>query len=225
MKTDDFIERLARSVEPVTRLPRPRLRAATWLLGAAAYTGVLAMLMTSSTDVTANGTALSFLLPQFAAIAVSGTAAAAAFASVTPGTSTRVLLWPAAAIAVWLGTLFVGAVQEWHTKGAAALAVQREWLCVVMIALGGALPALAMARMLRHGAPLTPRVTTALVVLAAAGLANVGACVSHPHTSSAVVLVWHGATVLTLVAAGTWAGPFVFSWDRTRRLTNAPGVE
>lgn len=88
-----------------------------------------------------------------------------------------------------------------------------------MIGLGGALPAWAMARMLRYGAPLTPRVTSALVALAAAGLANVGACISHPHPSSAVVLLWHGATVAALVAASAWAGQHLISWERLRRLS------
>ena len=101
--------------------------------------------------------------------------------------------------------------------GTVGLAPQREWLCVAMIAIGGALPALGMALKLRHGAPLTPRITMALAVLAAAGLANVGACVSHPHPSSAVVLIWHGVTVLSLVAVSS-GGTSVLSWDRLRHL-------
>jgi hypothetical protein len=217
MKTDDLIEQLARGVEPVVPLQGPWRRAATWLVGAAVYIGVLASMMTSSANVTANGVAWRFLLPQVASIVVSGAAAAAAFASMVPGVSSRVLLWPAGAVVVWIGTLLVGSVQEWQTIGSAGgLAQQREWLCVATIGVGGALPALAMARMLRHGAPLTPRATGALVTLAAAGLANVGACISHPHASSAVVLVWHGATVLALVGISGWAGPRVFSWDRVR---------
>jgi hypothetical protein len=218
MKTDDFIERLARDVEAVTPLQRPWLRAATWLLGAFVYMGALTLMMTSSSDVATNTTGWWFLLPQVAAIAVSAAAAAAAFASVVPGASPRVLLWPAAAVVVWLGSLLIGSLQEWQAIGTVGLAPQREWLCVAMIALGGALPALGMTLMLRHGAPLTPRMTTALAVLAAAGLANVGACVSHPHTSSVVVLIWHGATILTLVAVSSWAGRSVLSWDRLRHL-------
>jgi hypothetical protein len=219
LKTDDFIERLARGVEPVAPLQRPWRRAAMWLVGAAVYIGLLAMMMTSSADVSANSDAWRFLLPQVAAITVSGAAAAAAFASIVPGASSRVLLWPSVAVALWIGILLVGSVQEWQTTGAAGLAPQREWLCVAMIGVGGALPALAMARMLRDGAPLTPRVTSALVALAAAALANVGACISHPHPSSAVVLLWHGTAVASLVAVSAWAGRHVFSWERLRRLS------
>lgn len=93
-KTDDFIEQLARDVRPVAPLQRPWLRAVTWMLGALVYVGVLTLLMTSSRGVTFNTTDWRFLFPQIAAILVSAAAAAAAFASVIPGTSRRVLLWP-----------------------------------------------------------------------------------------------------------------------------------
>lgn len=89
MKTDDFIERLARGIEPVTPLHRPWLRATTWLVGAFVYMGALTLLMTSYGDLTANETRWRFLLRQIAAIAVSAAAAAAAFASVIPGASPR----------------------------------------------------------------------------------------------------------------------------------------
>ena len=219
MKTDELIEQLARGVTPVTPVPQPWRRAAIWFVGTAVYIGVLATMMTSSAELSANSV-WRLLLPQLAAIAVSAVAAAAAFASIVPGASSRVLLWPSIALSSWIGILVVGAVQEWGTTGAVGLPPPREWLCVAMIGVGGTLPALVMARMLREGAPLTPRVTGALVALAAAGLANVGACISsHPHTSSAVVLLWHGATVTALTAAGAWAGPQFFSWQRLRHLS------
>jgi hypothetical protein len=82
-----------------------------------------------------------------------------------------------------------------------------------MIVFGGALPAVGITIMLRQGAPLTPRLTAALSVLAVAGLANVGACVSHLHPSSAVTLVWHGVTILTLVAMAAWTGRLVLTWQ------------
>jgi hypothetical protein len=221
MKTDDFIEHLARGVTPVAPFPRPWRRAAIWLAGAAVYVAVLAMMMTSSADMSANYV-WRFLLTQVAAIVVSAAAAAAAFASIVPGSSSRVLLWPSIPLVLWIGVLLVGSVQEWQATGAAGLAPAREWLCVAMIGIGGALPALALARMLRDGAPLTPGITTALVALAAAGLSNVGACISHPHTSSAVVLLWHGATVAALVAASWRAGEHVFSWERLRHRSRQP---
>ena len=215
MKTDDFIEGLARSVEPVAPLQRPWRRATMWFVGAVVYLGMLSVMMSSG--MTFTGIELPDLLAHVAAIGVSAAAAAAAFASVIPGASTRALPWPVVAVTVWVGMLLVGSLHEWQTLGAVDLGSQREWRCVAMIALGGAVPALGMAFMLRDGAPLMPRTTMALAVLAAAGLANVGACVSHPHPSSAAILIWHGATVLSLVAASALLGRVVLSWGRIRQ--------
>jgi hypothetical protein len=88
----------------------------------------------------------------------------------------------------WLGSLLGGAVQDGDTSAARALPLPVRWLCVAMIVFG-ALPAVGITIMLRQGAPLTPRLTAALSVLAAAGLANVGACVASTP-EHAVTLVW-----------------------------------
>jgi hypothetical protein len=95
--------------------------------------------MTTSEDLSANNL-WRFLLPQLAAIGLSALAAAAAFASIVPGASSRVLLGPLMALAAWIGILVVSSVQEWGTAAAASVAPTREWLCVAMIGLGGAPP-------------------------------------------------------------------------------------
>ena len=58
----------------------------------------------------ANNDVWRFLLPQIAAIAVSAAAATAAFASMVPGASSRVLFWPLVVLALWIGVLFTGSV-------------------------------------------------------------------------------------------------------------------
>jgi hypothetical protein len=212
MKTEDFAERLARDLTPVRPLRRPWIRAALWSLGASLYLGVLTLLMTSRDDLAANATNQRFMFQQVAAVVTSVSAAAAAFVSVVPGYSRRVFLLPAAAATAWLASLLVGASQEWNEGGLAGLAVQREWPCVATIILGGALPALVLALMLRRGAPLAPRLTMVLTVLAAAALANVVACVSEPHPSSIAVLVWHGSTVLALLWLAGGIARSVLTW-------------
>lgn len=217
MNTDHLIERLAQDLPPAPALRPPWVRAGWWLLGAIAYLGALTLMMTSRADVEANGTGWRFMLPQVAALATAAAAAAAALASTVPGSSRRALWLPAIAATVWIGSLVAGAVQEWGLPGSAGLAAPREWRCVAMIVAGGVLPALAMLGMLRHGAPLTPRLTAALAVLAAAGLANVGACLSHPHPSSATTLAWHGATILALLGLAVWSGRAMLGWERVRQ--------
>jgi len=212
MKTDEVIERLATGVEPVTPLRRPWLRAAGWFGATLVYAAVLAV-MTALLNGAPASFEIRFLVPQLAAIAVSGAAALAAFGSVVPGVSARVVTWPVLAGLVWVAVLLVSAVQEWRALGPVDLFPRREWICVVTIAVGGALPALGMTRMLRRGAPLTPRATTALAVLGGVGVANVAACASHPAASSAVVLVCHGMTIVALVAVGAWLGRSALSWN------------
>ena len=96
-------------------------------------------------------------------------------------------------------------------------AAQREWPCVVTIVLGGAMPGLMLTSMLRRGAPLKPRLTMGLSALAAAGLANVVACVSEPHPSSIAALVWHGSTLLAVVWSATGIARSVVQWRTAYR--------
>jgi hypothetical protein len=218
MNTDRLIESLARDLRPAPALRAPSARAAWWFLGAVAYLGVLTLMMTSGADVAANGISWRFVFPQVAAMLTGAAAAVAAFASTVPGFSRRVLLLPVAAAMVWVGSLVVGAALEWRHADATGIMTFQEWLCVAMIVFGGAVPGAGMGLMLRKGAPVTPRVTAALGVLAVTALANVGACVSHPHLSSAVTLVWHGCTILALVALAAAGGHLVLTWDQRLRL-------
>jgi hypothetical protein len=218
MNTDRLVEHLARDLRPAYALRAPWVRAGWWLVGAVAYLSMLALTMTSRADVAGNGGWL-FLLGQIGAVATAAAAAIAAFASTVPGFSRRVLVIPIAAATVWLGGLAVGAVGEWNAAGVAGLAAPREWLCVVTIVLGGALPWLMIASMLRQGAPLAPRVTAALGALAVAALANIAACVSHPHPSSLVTLVWHGSTIVALIGLATAAANYVaLSWEQRQQI-------
>jgi hypothetical protein len=217
MNTDRLIEALAQNLAPAPALASPWLRAGLWLLGAGVFLAVTTLTMASPSEVAMNVSDWPFVFYQAIAVLSGVMAAGATFASTVPGDSGRSIRLATVLAAIWAGSLAIGAVHEWTGSGV-DLAAPGEWGCVAMIALGGGFMALMLGLMLRRGAPLTPRRTTALAMLAGAGLANVGACVSHAHPISAVVLVWHGATVLTLVAAGAWAGRLLFSWDRTRRL-------
>jgi hypothetical protein len=78
---------------------------------------------------------------------------------------------------------------------------------VTAIVMTGALPAFALVRMLRRGAPLAPGITLALAGLSAAALANVSACLVRPHGASLTVLLWHGTSMLAAYGlAGCSAG-------------------
>jgi hypothetical protein len=74
------------------------------------------------------------------------------------------------------------------------------------------LPAVAMAHMLRRGAPLTPRLTAGLGGLAAAGLGNFAVCLSHPHGYD---LIWHAGTVILLAVLAAWVGSYLLRWPQS----------
>lgn len=219
MNTDRLIAHLADRLPPVQPLQRPGVRAFVWLCGASAFLGVLALSMMSTADVATNGVGIAFVGPQLLAILTGVLAAWAAFTSVIPGYSRTVFMWPVIAGVAWIGALAIGVPQG---ETVATLAAPREWMCVAVIVLSGGPMMAALWLMLRQGAPLNPSITAALAALAVGALANVAACVSHPHTNNGITLVWHGATIAVLVGLAAVTGHLALKWD-VRGLP-APGT-
>jgi hypothetical protein len=153
-----------------------------------------------------------YVIEQLAALATGITAATAAFATVIPGYDRKFLFFPALPLAVWLGSLGEGCVEDWIHFGPDGLSLLPDWFCFPAIVLVGAVPAIAMAVMLRRGAPLSPHTTTALGGLAAAGLGNFGLRLFHSQDASLMVLVWQVGTVFILTAMAAWAGHYLLNW-------------
>jgi len=212
MNTDQLIDHLAERLSPVQPLRSPAVRAFMWLSGATAFVGLVAFSMTSPTDLATNGTGPGFVVPQLLAVATAILAAWAAFRSVVPGSSRTALVWPLVAGVAWIGSLATG-MRPVEPGG---LVAPREWMCVAVIVLSSGPLAAALWVLLRRGAPLHPAVTAALGGLSIGVLANVAACVSHPHTNNAVTLVWHGATIAALVGGAALTGHLVLKWDPRR---------
>jgi hypothetical protein len=211
MKTDRLIETLTQDVMPLEPLSTPWLRAAWWLLGTVVYWCLVVWLMVSPADFGSSGWGLRFGFNQLSATLGAAIAACAALASTVPGFSRQIFSLSAAAALVWVGSLSIGAVQDWTLDGI-SVAASGELACVAMIVFGSVAPGSVLAIMLRRGAPLTPGLTAAMGMFATSSLASVSACVSHPHPNDAVTLVWHGATILLLVTAALRVGPRVLTW-------------
>jgi hypothetical protein len=212
VNTDRLIESLARDVQPVRRLRPPWVRAVLWSLGAGLYAIVLALPLTSSEEFALNTGNRGFVAQQAAAIVMAFCAVVAAFASVVPGYSRAVVTLSAVGVSTWLATLMSQVPQEWQAVRLTGAADTHEWLCVPTIALTALPPAFALVLMLRQGAPVNPRLSAALGLLAAAGLTNVVTCLASPHRSAIAVLVWHGATLLLLCVLAAAIGRAVLSW-------------
>jgi hypothetical protein len=210
--TDRLIEHLAQAGEPIQPLRRPWLRTAIWFVLSLPYIAVVVALMSPRGDLVAKLSDARFLIEQIAALLTGIIAAAAALATTIPGFDRRVILLPAFPLAVWLAALGQGCLQDWITFGPAGLSLQPDWGCFPAIALVGAVPAIAMALMLRRGAPLSPHLSAALGGLAAAGLGNFGLRFFHPQDASLMVLVWQFGTVFVLFAIAAWTGRYVLNW-------------
>jgi len=219
--TDAVIRRLAQSVEPVRPLPNPWIRTAAWLAVSVPYVVLVVFVMSPRPDLVAKASNGRFAIEQVAALTTGFTAALAAFASVVPGYDRRLVAVPLVPLAVWFGTLGQGCIQDWIRVGANGLVLRPDWLCLPAIVVVGAVPAVAIALMLRRGAPLTPRITAALGGLAAAGLGNFGLRLFHMQDASAMVLAWQFGAVCVLSAVAGVAGRYVFDW---RSLGNGRGA-
>jgi hypothetical protein len=212
MDTERLIARLAEVAEPVRPLPPPWIRTAAWLLVAIPYVALVVFVVSPRADLISKASEWRYLVEQVAALATGMTAAAAAFATVVPGYDRKLLFLPVLPAAVWLGSLGQGCVQTWIRFGTEGLSLRPDWFCFPAIVLVGAVPAIAMAVMLRRGAPLAPHITTALGGLAAAGLGDFGLRLFHPQDASVMVLVWQVGTVFILTAIAAWAGHYLLNW-------------
>jgi len=209
MNTDDLVQKLARELEPVAPLRRPAARAGAWFAGAALFIAALAIGM-GFVNGYPDGVDVTFWAVQVAAIVTSLLASAAAFASVIPGLSSRSRSLAIAAAASWL--VMLAAASTADADWSAVSSATHEWWCVGFIVAGGAPLLVALARMLRRGAPLNPATTAAFAALSAAALANVGACISLPHANNAVTLAWHGGVIAAATMGAAACGRLVFFW-------------
>jgi hypothetical protein len=176
------------------------------------YVALVVLVVSPRADLLTKALEWRYLVEQLAALATGITAAIAAFATVIPGYDRKFLFLPALPLAIWLGSLGEGCVQDWIRFGPDGLSLQPDWFCFPAIVLVGAVPAIAIAVMLRRGAPLTPHVTAALGGLAAAGLGNFGLRLFHSQDASLMVLVWQVGTVFILTAMAAWAGRYLLNW-------------
>ncbi|MGD9631879.1 MULTISPECIES: NrsF family protein [unclassified Afipia] len=212
MDTDKVIERLVDSSTPVRRLARPWVRAVGWLAVGMPYVALVVLVMAPRPDLLEKLRDVNFSIEQTAALLTAISAAIAAFATTVPGYDRKIVLLPLAPLGVWLGSLGQGCIEGWIRSGSIALAFASDWFCIPAIILVGTVPAIAMAFMLRRGAPLRPHITVALGGLAAAGLGNFGLRLFHAQDASLMVLVWQMGTVVLLTILCGWAGQLLLSW-------------
>ena len=213
MDTDTLIRELAEGAHPVQSLARPWLRAAAWLAIAVPSALLVVIMMSGRGDWVSRLLMPRVISEEVFALTTGISAAIAAFASIVPGYNRKVLFLPLVPLALWLGGLGQSSVREWLHLTSQGFSMRSEWVCLPATIMAGAVPAIAMAVMLRRGAPLTPRLSVLLGGLAAAGLGNLGVCVTHHAYGNVQVLVWHVGIVAALTMIVSSAGRRLLSWQ------------
>lgn len=206
MKTNDLVNSLAAGTgRPRPRLKPPMLRTITWLAVSLPWIAMVVAFMGLRPELAAKFGEARWLAEQIAAALTGLTAAIAAFCSVVPGRSRWERVLPAIPLFVWMSLVGAGCLRDWSVPGAS---FKSDWACLPGIAMVGLVPALAMAIMLRRGAPLSPVYSLGLGGLAATALADFGLRLFHAEDAGLMVLVWQLGSValFTLICAqfGRW---------------------
>jgi hypothetical protein len=206
--TADLVRQLAANSAAVQPLPRPWLRTAAWLVVCLLYLVLLDVAWPHEAPYKPiDG---RFVVEQIAALATGVAAAIAAFASIVPGYSRRLALASFLPLALWLVVLGQSCAREWSSSLLPPML--SHWGCFPATIIAGLVPAMAMLVMLRRGAPIAPRLTTALAGLAVASLANVGIRFVHPFDASLIVLAWHVVAMFGVIGLATIFGNRLFTW-------------
>jgi hypothetical protein len=214
MKTDELIEALAGAAQPVGTIATPERRTALWLMLSLPYVAFVVVAMGLRPDLLERLSTSRFLVEQFAALATSIVAAHFALTAVIPGSTRLPIVFVAAPIGIWIGSLLGDTLAAALTSGWGGLALEPDFFCIPGITMVSAFPAVLMIFMLRDGAPLTPRPTVFLGILAATAMGNFGLRLFHPQDSGPMVLFWQVGTVSLICLATTWVSDHLLSWQR-----------
>src|SRR5215470_278527 len=112
METNEFIRQLAAGAAPVQRLPAPWIRMVLWLAVALPVMAVAMLFFSMQVDLARAVRDPQFLVEEGATLATALAAGIAAFCSIIPGYSRKVLLLPLIPLAIWLTSLGEGCVRD-----------------------------------------------------------------------------------------------------------------
>jgi hypothetical protein len=209
MRSEDMITRLSAGLRPVRRVWHPALATAAWTVAAGLVIAAGVAWFGFRPDLKAR-LAAGFDLPALLAAAATGLLAAfAAFQLALPDRDRRWALLPLPAAAAWLATMGWGCLADVARLGWEGLRLTTSFPCLAFIAGFGVPLTLLILFLARHAAWMRPGPVAALGGLSAAALASVGLTLVHYLDAAAMVLVWHGLSVLLVTALARAIGPRV----------------
>jgi hypothetical protein len=214
--TPELINSLAGSMTPVRRLRPPLIRAASWLLLAAAILGLLAVSQGLRPDLSQRLQQAGFTVGMGAALLTGICAAVAAFMLSLPDRSRHWLLAPIPALLAWLSTIGYQCLTNWISFDPDRIRLGETARCFATLVLTSLPLSLAMLVMLRYAGPLRPTATTLTGSLAVAAITATALSLFHDLDATVMILIWNLGTAAAMVGMGGLFGRRMFSWVAPR---------
>ncbi len=205
IKTPDLIESLAADLVPVRRLRPPVMRAACWLLLAAAVLTLLAIDQGLRPDLTQRLQDPVLAISMAASLLTGVLAAIAAFLVSLPDRSRLWLLLPMPALVLWLSNIGYQCLVQWIDIGPDGISFGETARCFATLVLTSLPLSLAMLVMLRYAALLLPISVALMGSLAVAAITATALSLLHALDATVMILMWNvGVTVLFVGLAGAF---------------------
>jgi hypothetical protein len=211
--TSRLIEQLAERAQPVKPIASPLQRTLLWALAAGAVIAIASANWGTHQHVIRTLADPGESLEWFGSVLTGLFAAYAAFQISVPGRSGSWAWLPVLPLALWLGGIGVGCIEDFATLGIAAFGFQtHSGECARAILLMSLPLGLVMALMVRHAGVIRPGPTLMLAALSAAALSSAGVSLFHNGETSLMSLVWHGGVVAVLSLLSLVSGERLFAW-------------
>lgn len=203
MRTDCLIAELADDLAPVRRIASPAARLGGWLAVSLPAAAVVTWGFGLRPDLGAVLADPDFLVSEGAALMTALAAAYAALCAGLPDEPGWKLWLPLAPVALWAAVLGRQCIDVALRLGPEGLRVTADAMCLPAIAIGGLVPAIAIAVLLRRGGRFRTSHGCLCGGLAAAAFGAAALRLYHPQDAAVMVLVWQlGSVALLTLLAG-----------------------
>lgn len=201
--TDQLIERLAASAQPVKRLRPPLARASLWLLAVAAVAALVVPLFADFHLFAGKIEDGKFVAELIGTLLTGIAAVIAAFYLSLPDRSPAWALLPVPPLILWLASSGYNCYREWITVGANGWAFGESADCFSTILAFSVPLGLALLFVLRRARPLAPVPAAAIGGLGVAGISAFLLQFNHPVDASFLDLGMHAAAICTVILAAS----------------------
>lgn len=199
--TEQLIEQLAASAQPVTRLRPPLARAALWLLAIAAAAALLLPFFANFALFDQKLQDGKFILELIGTLLTGIAAVIAAFYLSVPGRSPAWMLLPIPPLVLWLASSGYNCYREWITVGTNGWQFGETVSCFSTILAFSVPLGLALVLALRRARPIAPIPVAAMGGLGVGALSAFLLQFNHNVDASFLDLGVHAAAVVVVVLA------------------------